>query len=241
MKIEDNIHLVWENIHRACARVGRDASEVTLIAVSKTHSYEAVLEAIEAGVTHFGENRVEEATGKIAQVRAATTAPTWHMIGHVQSRKARDIPPLIDVVHSVDSVKVAVKLAESAVSIEKYISIFLEINISGEQSKEGLAAFQWKQDAAQRETLWQNVREIIAQPNLRVGGLMTMAPYYDEPQQTRSVFIALRELRDELQASLGVELPEVSMGMTNDYEVAIEEGATHIRVGRAIFGEREIR
>lgn len=240
MTIADNVLAVRTKIEHACQQAGRNTEDVTLIAVSKTQPYEIVQEALAAGINHLGENRVEEASLKVPQVAATTLhRPTWHMIGHIQSRKARDLPPLFDVVHSVDSLKVALKLAESTNSIKKLMPLFLEINISGENSKEGIEASQWKQSQTVRETLWQLVSDIQAQEGLEIRGLMTMAPFYDDPQQTRPVFAALRELRNELQASLGLKLPDLSMGMTNDYDVAIEEGSTHVRVGRAIFGERD--
>lgn len=239
MTIHDNLVQVRGQIAEACARAGRSEDSVTLIAVSKTHPAAAVLEAAAAGVQHFGENRVEESETKIPAVRAAGVGPlTWHMIGHVQSRKAKDVAPLFDVVHSVDTAKLAERLSRFAQDAGKTLDVMLEVNVSGEASKHGLAAAGWAQEAAVRDALWSEVGAMLEQPGLRVRGLMTMAPIVEEMQQTRPVFVGLRELRDALAQSFGVALPDLSMGMTDDYPVAIEEGATFVRIGRAIFGER---
>lgn len=235
MSIADNIQRVQETITAACARAGRDPAGVTLIAVSKTHPAALVLEAAAAGVQHFGENRVEEAESKIPQVNAVVT---WHMIGHIQSRKAKDVPPLFNVVHSVDRLKLADKLARAVTERGGTLDALLEINISGEESKGGLPAFGWQTDPAVRAAVWEEVRQICALPGLNVRGLMTMAPIVPDMQDARPVFAGLRELRDRLAGSLGVPLPDLSMGMTDDYPVAVEEGATLVRIGRAIFGER---
>lgn len=236
--VRDNVRIVQENIAFACARSGRSVDEVTLVAVTKTHPAETVLEAIEAGLQHFGENRVEESQLKIPVVMDRTdVAVTWHMIGHVQSRKAKDVAPLFDLVHSVDSVKLARKLAV-ALPEGKTLRVLLEMNVSGEASKEGMDAASWVERQDVRERLLQDVREIIAQPGLDVCGLMTVAPIVDNPEHVRPVFASLRGLRDFLSEALAHPLPHLSMGMTDDYMMAIEEGATLVRVGRAIFGER---
>jgi hypothetical protein len=239
MNVPEQVKAVQARIEAACRRVGRSPDDVTLIAVTKTQPIEAVLEAMSAGVMHFGENRIEEAAGKTAAVRAVDSRPiTWHMIGHVQSRKAKLVAPVCDVVHSVDSLRLAHRLSEACVSIEKQMPVFLEINISGEESKEGLPAQRWSEAPAVRQTLWETAREIAALPGLKIIGLMTMAPFYNQAEQTRPVFRGLYALRDALRDELGLPLQHLSMGMTNDFEVAIEEGATMVRVGRAIFGER---
>jgi PLP dependent protein len=237
--LSENIQTVRESIAQACARVGRNPNDVTLIAVSKTKPASLLLEALQAGITHFGENRLEEAETKIPQVLSQTTQkPTWHMIGHIQSRKAKAIPAWFDVVHSVDSVKLATKLAETAHAENKILPILLEINVSGEETKEGFDGTDWLQNGEVRQTLWQQVQAIYALEGIQIRGLMTMAPFYEQAEQTRPVFVRLRQLRDALQDELGIVLPELSMGMTNDYPIASEEGATMVRVGRAIFGER---
>lgn len=239
-QIAANIAQVRAEIAAACDRTGRAVDEVTLIAVSKTHPAEALLAAAQVGIAHFGENRIEEAEGKIPTVNAAlSTRPTWHMIGHIQSRKAKLVTPLFDVVHSVDTLKLAQKLAQQAQEMHRTLDVFLEMNVSGEDSKEGFSAVGWEQDAQVRAALWPVMQQVLALPGLTVRGLMTMAPYEAEPEQTRPVFRSLAGLRGALRDEFGAALPDLSMGMTNDYAVAIEEGATLVRVGRAIFGERE--
>jgi PLP dependent protein len=227
-----NLNLARERIAAAAARAGRDVSSITLVAVSKTHPVEALLAAYELGVRHFGENRVEEASVKLPAFKQAISDPAaiFHMIGHVQSRKAEDVAGLFDRVHSIDSVKLAQRLARFAV---KPLPILLEVNVSGEESKYGF-------DGARRAELFSAIESMAQLPNLQLDGLMTMAPIVAEPEQARPVFRALRELRDEIEAHYpALKLPHLSMGMTDDFEVAIEEGATLVRLGRAIFGERE--
>lgn len=239
MTTADNVARVLENIAAACARVGRSPAEVTLVAVSKTHGVQAVLEAAAAGVQHFGENRVEEAGQKIPEVNRQSPRPlTWHMVGHIQSRKARDVLPLFQQVQSVDSLKLAARLSALAEARGEALGALLEVNVSGEASKYGLQASGWATDAETRRRLWSEVESILALPGLNVHGLMTMAPIVDDMQQARPVFAALSALRNALAESLDRPLPDLSMGMTDDYPVAVEEGATMVRVGRAIFGER---
>lgn len=239
MTIAENVARVRAAIAAACDRAGRSPSSVTLLAVSKTHPVEAVLAAAAAGVQHFGENRVEEATDKILQAnRLASTSLVWHMIGHIQSRKVRAVLPLFQVVHSVDSLKLAEKLSQLAIERETRLDALMEINISGEASKGGFAACRWSSDAVVREALWQNVAQVLALPGLNVRGLMTMAPIVEDMELVRPLFADMAALRLALAESFGVALPDLSMGMTDDYPVAVEEGATIVRVGRAIFGER---
>lgn len=239
VNIRANLALVREQIAQACSKAGRNVDEITLVAVSKTRPAEDVLAALEAGVVHLGENRVEEAVLKIPQVeQSAPVKPIWHMIGHVQSRKARDLIPLFQMVESVDRLKLAEKLSHLAVEHQIRQAVLLEINISGEDAKHGFNAHQWQQDERVRGQLLHELEAVMRLPGLDVRGLMTMAPYYDEMDATRPVFSALYELREALRSELGLQLPVLSMGMTNDYPVAIEEGATMVRIGRAIFGER---
>lgn len=235
-----NVARVQERIATAAERAGRKADEITLVAVSKTHPVEAVIAALALGIRHFGENRVEEANPKIEAVRQWLAAhgceahlpePIWHMVGHVQSRKAEDvIAGGYALVHSVDRVKLARRLSRFALNAGRVQDILLEVNLSGEATKYGFDL----------ETLIPAIEEIASQPGVRVRGLMTMAPIVDDPEKARPVFAGLRELRD----ILAVQLPELdwhhlSMGMTDDFEVAIEEGATIVRIGRAIFGPRQ--
>ena len=236
--MQSRIAAVQERIAAAARRAGRDPAEVTLVAVSKTHSPEEVAAAYAAGLRVFGENRVEEAAPKVAAVAALLDRPSsvvigpssiveWHMIGHLQSRKAEDVLPWASMVHSVDSVKLAQRLSRFATA-EK-LPILLEINVSGEASKYGF----------QPEELPAAVETIAALPGLALQGLMTMAPIAADPEEVRPVFAALRALRDELARRYpNLDWRHLSMGMTDDFEVAIEEGATIVRVGRAIFGER---
>lgn len=238
-ELADNIADVQRQMAAACDRAGRDPQTVTLLAVSKTKSAEMILQAIEAGLQHFGENRVEEAETKIPDVDDRASGPvTWHMVGHIQSRKARVIPSLFSVVHSVDRMKIARRLSDQMAETAATLDVLLEINISGEASKSGFPAAGWESDRTLRETLWQSVDDVLALPGLNVRGLMTMAPIVDDMQDTRPVFRDLARLRAALAESFAVALPDLSMGMTDDYPVAIEEGATIIRVGRAIFGQR---
>ncbi len=235
MSIADNIQRVHERIAKACARSGHDPSEVTLVAVTKQQPVAAMLAAVAAGLQQLGENRVEEAARKIPTVDAAASQPvTWHMVGHIQSRKAKQVAPLFDLVHSVDSLRLAQRLSRLAQARERDLPVLLEINISGEASKYGFAGYNWHKDETVRQQLWQAVSAIRALPRLELRGLMTMAPFGAEERVIRRVFADMSALRDSLDASL----PELSMGMTDDYPIAIEEGATMIRVGRAIFGER---
>lgn len=239
-RIHENITQVRAEIDAACRRVGRDPATVTLIAVSKQKSVAAVLAALEAGVQHFGENRVEESEWKIPQVVAQASAkPLWHMIGHLQSRKAKALPGLFDVLHSLDSVKLAEKLSQQLVQIGSTLDVLLQMNVSGELSKEGFHAVGWQTDAAVFSALCAQVAIISQLPGLRLRGLMTMAPIAEDLEIVRPFFASLAALRAALSTELQIALPDLSMGMTDDYPVAIEEGATFVRIGRALFGERQ--
>ncbi|MBN2305217.1 MAG: YggS family pyridoxal phosphate-dependent enzyme [Anaerolineae bacterium] len=235
--IADRVVAVQATIEQACQRAGRSPDEVTLVAVSKTHSVDEIAQAAAAGVRHFGENRIEEALEKIPKL--AGQSLHWHMIGHVQSRKARYLTDGFDLLHSLDSVKLAERLSRMFGEQGNALDVLLEMNVSGEASKYGWNAHRWQTDAALRQTLWDEIACILALPGLNVRGLMTMAPIVDDPEQARPVFMALRELRDALVEDFpAVAWADLSMGMTDDYPVAIEEGATLVRIGRAIFGPR---
>ena len=237
MSIEGNIARVRQRIEAACRRAGRDPAEVTLLAVSKTQSPQAIQAAAAAGLQHFGENRVEEAIEKIPLVKECVAEPlTWHMVGHIQSRKARKVPGLFQMVHSVDRVRLARRLSALTGDGGDSLEVLLEVNVSGEAGKSGLDAAGWRGDAALRAELWRECESILALPGLRVRGLMTMAPIVADAEEARPVFAQLAALRDALEADLQVRLPELSMGMTDDFAVAVEEGATIVRTGRAIFG-----
>ena len=232
--LQDNLHHVQDRVAGAATRAGRDPATITLVAVSKTHPVDALLEAYALGVQHFGENRVEEASDKLPAFRHAIpdAQVTFHMIGHLQSRKAELAVALFDWVHSVDSLKLARRLDRFAAEQHKQVPVLLEVNVSGEASKYGF-------DRARIDDLYRAVDELSTLSHIQLAGLMTMAPIVSDPEQARPVFRGLSELRDELQRrNSAVRLLHLSMGMTDDFEVAVEEGATLIRVGRAIFGER---
>lgn len=240
VRIDDNLRQVQARIAEAAGRAGRDPSEVLLVGISKTHGIEVIQAAYEAGLRHFGENRVYEAEGKIREARTLLPADVvWHMVGHIQSRKARDAAPLFDWIHSVDRLKIARRLSDAATG-GRPVQALLQVNISGEESKYGFDLSSWPEDEAQAEHFFAAVEQILALPGLEVQGLMTLAPYTDEPETVRPVFRRLRELRDVLRERFPeVRWPHLSMGMSGDYEVAVEEGATMVRVGTAIFGPRE--
>jgi hypothetical protein len=220
--IGDNIKLVNQRIRAAAERVGRDASTITLIAVSKAIEPDRVEAALAGGQVVFGESKVQEAKAKIPLVASRAR---WHMIGHLQTNKARDAVALFDLIHSVDSRRLAEELNRWAEGAGKTQAVLLEVNVSGEASKFGLKP----------EDLESTLKEINYLSRLEVRGLMTVAPFAEEAAQARPYFRRLRELRD------AVGLRELSMGMSHDFEVAIEEGATMVRIGSAIFGERKKR
>jgi PLP dependent protein len=237
--LAENIKDVRAHITAACARAGRHPSEVTLVAVSKTFPAQAVLEAYRLGLRDFGENRVEEAGEKIPNLKSLISnqksAIKWHLVGHLQSRKAREAVGLFDVIHSVDSVKLADKLGRLCVEAGRVMPILLECNVSGEASKYGFPL----STAAERERWRPEVEAILKLPGVCVEGLMTVAPRVADPNETRPFFRTLRQLHNDLAARFPqADWRHLSMGMTDDFEIAIEEGATMIRIGRAIFGER---
>ena len=213
-------------IEAACGRSGRDPGDVEIVAVTKTHGAEVVKEAWDAGLGIVGENKVQEAAWKKP---ASVSGPQWHLIGHLQSNKVRHALELFDFIHSVDSEKLADRINFIADEIGAAPHVLLEVNVSGEKSKSGMAP------EAVKSAL-EHIR--LECPRITVEGLMTMAPFSEDPEDARPYFRRLRELRDELQDSLGVGLPRLSMGMSGDYEVAVEEGATWIRLGTVLFGER---
>jgi pyridoxal phosphate enzyme (YggS family) len=242
MAIGANLARVQERIAAAARRAGRRPEEVTLVAVTKTHPAHVVTAAYQAGLRDLGENRVEEASGKIPRVReqvAASDRIRWHMIGHLQRRKARLAVALFDLIHSVDSLRLAQRIDRMAAESDKVMPVLLEVNVSGEASKYG---FEQSPAAGpeERAAFLADVAQILALPHLRLCGLMTMAPIVADPEEARPVFVALRRLRDDLRQRFPeADWRELSMGMTDDFEVAVEEGATLVRIGRAIFGERE--
>jgi len=219
------LQLVRDHIASAARRAGRDPAAVRLVAVSKTHPVDAVTAAAAAGQIDFGESRVQEARDKIP---AAPAGLTWHFIGHLQKNKVRQALPLFSFFHSIDSTALAAAINRIAGENGQTVEGLLEINVSGEASKHGFSPEQVRAEFAALAKL----------PHLRLRGLMTMAPYSDNPEEARPFFRTLRELRDELQAAHGHPLPELSMGMSGDYEPAIAEGSTLVRIGTSIFGAR---
>jgi pyridoxal phosphate enzyme (YggS family) len=239
--IADNLAQVRDRIGEAATRSGRDPGEIALIAVTKTFPADVILTAYESGVHHFGENRVREGISKITAIEPyiSEQPPTWHMIGHIQSRKARRVVEHYNYVHSVDRLKIARRLSARAAEADRVIPVLLECNVSGEDSKYGFALENWEEDEARQKTFFTAVEEILSLPGLDVRGLMTMPPYVDDPEKVRPLFVSLRMLRNALRERfVNAEWHHLSMGMTNDFEVAIEEGATMVRIGRGIFGPR---
>ena len=225
MSIAENFGRVREQIANACARCGRNPDEVELVAVTKTHPAEKIREAIDAGQTLFGENKVQEARAKIPELPSNLR---WHLIGHLQKNKIRHALPLFELIHSVDSLELARAINRIADQDGHRPRLLLEVNVSGEGSKFGF----------QPEKLRAEFAELLALNRVTVEGLMTIPPLAPEAEASRKFFVALRELRDRLQQTAGVALPHLSMGMTDDFPIAIEEGATFVRVGTALFGKR---
>ena len=228
-RIDTNLEKVKERIAKAALRAGRSPDDIQLVAVSKTVSAATIQQAINAGVTILGENYLQEARKKIEEIGHAVR---WDFIGHLQSNKAKHVVDLFDIIQSVDRLSLAQEINRLAKKKGGTLKILLQVNISGEEAKSGI-------DPSEVAAL---LRETITLPNLSVQGLMTMPPYFDDPEKARPYFIALRELRDTLKKEHGEYpgLKELSMGMSADFEIAIEEGATIVRVGTAIFGERTL-
>ena len=224
-QISDNLINIHSRMQDAAQRVGRQVSDVRLVAVSKTYPPAVIQEAWNSGQHVFGENRVQDALPKIAELPAEAE---WHFIGHLQSNKIRKALPAFTLIHGVDNLELAQQISRIAVEIGLTANILLEINVSGEASKFGFSP----------TDLHQNLEGLLCLPNIGINGLMTMAPYSEDPETARPVFSKLRILRDELAAQSGQALPELSMGMSGDFEVAIQEGATIVRIGSSIFGHR---
>lgn len=226
--VAENLQDIRSRIDAACARAGRRSGDVRLVAVSKTFGADAVREAIAAGQEVFGESRLQEAEPKIAAIGQCAD---WHFIGSIQRNKVRRILGCCQTLHSVDSVRLARYIDGVAADLGAKVGIFLQVNLAGEESKGGFPP---------REMV-PALEEISALQSLEILGLMTIPPVEDNPAEARRWFRELREFRDHLVASTGVALPFLSMGMSGDFEAAIEEGATHVRVGSAIFGARSYR
>jgi PLP dependent protein len=227
MDLKKRLDNVKDRINKTALKCGRDPESIHLVAVSKTIPANRVREAIMAGVTTLGENYVQEARNKFNVL--GTFPVSWHFIGHLQSNKAKYAVRLFDLIHSVDSLKLARELNQQAKKVNKIQEILIQINISKEPSKSG----------SDIENAANLIKDIVLFENLTVKGFMAMPPFFNNPEKARPYFTALRNLRDQIQKDFpGVDLNELSMGMTGDFEVAIEEGATFVRIGTAIFGER---
>jgi len=233
LQIESNLAAVRSRITQAAARAGRETGHVRLVAVTKGYPASYIRLAHGMGVRHFGENRVEDALPKLDAL-ADVEDIAWHMIGHVQSRKAKSVAPRFALVHSLDRLKLAQRLDRFALEAERRLPVLLECNVSGEQSKAGWAL--WERD--QWTEFLPLLEQVLALENIEVRGLMTMAPFTDDSARVRTAFSRLRELREYLEEHLPGHWQELSMGMSSDFEIAIEEGATLVRVGQAIFGPR---
>jgi pyridoxal phosphate enzyme (YggS family) len=223
--IARNLEAVRNAIAAACRRAGRDPGEVRLVAVSKTVDLDRIRAAIAAGQDLFGENYLQEAKDKIDVLGRQVG---WHLVGHLQTNKAKPAVELFDLIHGVDRSKLARALDSAADRLGKVQDVLIQVNQGGEDTKSGVAP----------EAAMALVQEVARLPHLRLLGLMTMPPWFADPEQARPYFRSLRELRDRLQGLSGLPLPELSMGMSGDFTVAVEEGATLVRVGTAIFGRR---
>lgn len=238
--IAERLALIQERIAAASRRANRRPETVKLVGVTKTHPAEVVRLALAAGVHDVGENRVQEAEAKIDALVAERQRLTWHLIGHLQTNKAKKAVALFDLIHSVDSLRLAQALDRYAGEQGRRLSILLQVNVSGEATKEGFALARWDERPALVEPFSAEVGRILELPNLAVRGLMTIAPWSADPEAARPTFRATRRLRDLLARRFpAAEWHDLSMGMTDDFEVAIEEGATIVRVGRALFGARQ--
>lgn len=225
MSVAERLLEVRGRIEAACGNVGRDPSSVDLLAVSKTFPAEVIREAVDAGHRLFGESRQQEAEAKIPQLPGSLQ---WHFIGHLQRNKVRKVLPLVEALHSIDSVKLARQVDRVAEELGLFPKVFMEVNVGSEGGKHGFG----------KEDLRASMEELLDFERLEIRGLMAIPPFVSEPEQARPWFVELREFRDRLQSEFGVPLPGLSMGMSGDFEVAIEEGSTIVRVGSSIFGSR---
>lgn len=229
LSIASNVSSVQERVARAAVRAGRKPEEIVIVAASKTFPAEAIRAAYDAGIRAFGENRVQEWESKHEEL--ADIKPSWHLIGHLQSNKARRASRLFDWVDSVDDATLAVKLDDAAGEANEWLAVLLEVQVDPTETKSGVA----------QVDLPALAEAIVQMPHLQLRGLMAIPPFCDDPRDARPYFRRLRRLRDDLEQSLQRPLPELSMGMSHDFEIAIEEGATQVRIGSAIFGERRAK
>jgi PLP dependent protein len=226
MSLAENLDSIQQRIRAACGRAGREEGSVLLLAVSKTHPAEAIQAVVDCGQVFFGESKVQEAKAKIP---LCPSKAHWHFIGHLQSNKVRDAVELFETIQSVDSLNLAKEISKRCEQASKTMPILLEVNVAGEASKFGYPP----------EVLLRELKEINALPKIEVHGLMAIPPYAVDAERSRAYFRRLRELKSEAEQILGAPLPHLSMGMSGDFEIAIEEGSTIVRVGTALFGERK--
>jgi pyridoxal phosphate enzyme (YggS family) len=225
-RLRENLPRVQDSLANALRRAGRPEGEVTLVAVTKAHPVEALEAALALGIRDLGENRLEEMEGKVRDL--GRNAATWHMIGHVQSRKARQVVEVADLVHSVDSLKLGRRISSFSVERGGVTDVLIQVNASGEEAKSGFAPPEAREAIQQLSEL----------PGIRVRGLMTMAPFVEDEKVLRETFRALRRVQEDALKIPTYTGTELSMGMTNDFELAVEEGSTMVRIGTALFGER---
>ncbi|MFH1257885.1 MAG: YggS family pyridoxal phosphate-dependent enzyme [Candidatus Micrarchaeota archaeon] len=225
--ITENYRIVLGKIGDACIKSGRKPASIRLIAVSKMQPIERIIEASNLGISDFGENRIQEAQQKIGRLRNFKL--TWHLVGRLQANKVKKAVSLFDVIHSVSSLEVAEKINDEAGKLDKHQKILLQVNISGEPTKGGFT----------EQGLATAFPKLLQLPHITLLGLMTIAPLADNPELSRPIFKKMCKLRNDLEKTHSVSLPELSMGMSQDFEVAIEEGSTMVRIGTALFGERK--
>jgi hypothetical protein len=230
--IAEALKVVQERINNCAIKTGRNPKEIKLVAVSKTIELPRIIEAVKAGVTILGENRVQEAREKITNYKLQITnyKVEWHLIGNLQKNKAKIAIQLFDLIHSLDSIGLAEELNKRCEQIGKQQRVLVQIKLSEEPTKHGVL----------EKDLMELLEKVNSLKNLKLEGLMTMPPFFEDPEETRPYFKRLREIRDEMKKK-GFHLPELSMGMSHDFEIAIQEGATMVRIGTAIFGERVAR
>ena len=223
--LPDKLNLIQQRIRAACERAGRAPDSVTLLAVSKTHPPETVRAATDCGQLLFGENKIQEAKAKIPLCPGKCR---WHFIGHLQSNKVRDAVELFQMIQSVDSLSLAQEINRRCEQAARQMPVLLEVNVAGEASKFGYPP----------ERLLAELQELNALPRIEIHGLMTVPPFVTDPEKARPHFRRLRDLKERAETALGAPLPQLSMGMSGDFEVAIEEGSTLVRIGTALFGSR---
>ncbi len=226
MRIKENVERILERIEKACSRVGRDPKEVKLLAATKTRTPEEIREAYHAGIRLFGENRVQEAKEKIPKLQDISAE--WHMIGHLQTNKAKHAIKLFDVIETIDRESIIIELEKRLKKENRKLPVLIEVKVSPEESKHGV----------EPQKVEQLTEKVLQSENLKLIGLMTVPPYDENLEIVRKYFQKLRKIKEQLEEKFSISLPELSMGMSYDFEIAIEEGATIVRIGSAIFGPR---